>query len=386
MHLDPAIPAIVVTLGAIVGAGLVLRLLKQPHVVGYVVVGVLLGPHGFAVMSDLEGLSRLGAVGVIFLLFFVGMEVSPHRLVSTWRVSVIGTGLQILTSVAAIAVVGWLLDWSLGRVVMIGFVISLSSTAVVLKVLENWGELGTPRAEDAIGVLLVQDLAVIPMVIVVGLLGGGDEAASHWHLQLIGAAILIAIVVWLLRAKEIQLPFGQSFREDRELQIFASLAICFGLGLLTGFFQLSSALGAFVGGMIVGASKQTKWVHESLEPFRIVFLALFFVSVGMLVDLSFVMDRLGLVVALLFLALLTNTLLNAVILRFLGYSWPDSLYSGTLLGPIGEFSFVLSSVGFQAGIINEAGYQLCLAVIALCLTVSPLWMSLGKRIRDRDVR
>ena len=383
MHLDPAIPSIVAALCAIVVVGLLLRSLRQPHVVGYILVGALLGPHGLALVSDVDRLTRLGSIGVIFLLFFVGMEVSPHRLISTWRVSIVGTLLQILGSIAAVAALGWALEWSSGRIVLIGFVISLSSTAVVLKVLQSWGELDSPSGQDALGVLLVQDLAVIPMVVVLGLMGGHDGSTGHWHKQMMGVALLTGVLFWLFRRKEIHLPFREALRGDPELQVFASFTICFGLGLATGLLGLSSALGAFVGGLVVGAAKETEWVHESLEPFRVVFLALFFVSIGMMVDFRFVLDKLGVVVLLLTVALVTNTVLNAGILRVLGYPWRESLYSGTLLAPIGEFSFVLAAVGSQAGIINDTGYQLVLAVIALCLTVSPLWMAMGRRARPK---
>ncbi|MBW2424228.1 MAG: cation:proton antiporter [Deltaproteobacteria bacterium] len=385
MHLDPAIPSIVAALCTIVAVGLLLRSMRQPHVVGYIAVGALIGPYGLGLVSDVDQLSRFGSIGVVLLLFFVGMEASPHRLVSTWRVSLVGTLLQILGSVAAVGALGWLLDWSIGRMVLIGFVISLSSTAVVLKVLGSWGELDSPSGQDALGVLLVQDLAVIPMILVLGLMGGEEASTAHWPMQFIGVVVLGVVLVWLFRAREIHLPFREVLREDEELQVFASFTICFGLGLMTGLLGLSSALGAFVGGLVVGAAKETEWVHESLDPFRVVFLALFFVSIGMMVDFPFVLGKLGVILLLLVLTLLTNTFLNAAILRSLGYPWRESLYSGSLLAPIGEFSFVLAAVGVQSGIINDSGYQLVLAVIALCLAVSPLWMALGKRLREPPV-
>jgi CPA2 family monovalent cation:H+ antiporter-2 len=381
MHLDPAMPSIVAMLFIVLVVGIALRAMNQPHVVAYLLAGVAVGPHGLAVVPEGELVGRVGALGVVLLLFFVGMEVSPQRLATTWRVSLVGTALQVVASVAVVWVLGAVLDWSIERIVLIGFVISLSSTAVVLKVLESWQQQDTREGRDILGVLLTQDLFVVPMVIVVGLLSG-ESSEVHWGRQVVGTILLTILVWWVFSRDELHLPFRRILRADRELQVFAGFAICFGLALITGLFDLSSALGAFVAGMVVGAARETKWVHESLEPFRVVLLALFFLSVGMLLDIDFVRQNIGAVSALLLLALLTGTLINGLILRALGYTWRASLYAGCILAPIGEFSFVLAAVGAQSGIVVDYGYQMAIGVIALSLVVSPMWMSLGRRIHD----
>lgn len=162
--------------------------------------------------------------------------------------------------------------------------------------------------------------------------------------------------------------------------MFAALLICLGLSLLTGLAQLSTALGAFAAGILVTAARETKWVHHTLEPFRVIFVALFFVSIGMLVDVSFISSHTMQVILLVVAVLVGNTLLNGIILRFLGYRWRESLYAGALLGQIGEFSFVLAAVGLTAGIISDIAYQYTIAVIALSLLVSPFWILAARRI------
>lgn len=143
MHLDPSLPVLVSVLFGILIIGFILRKLHQPHVVGYLLAGILLGPYVFGVMQDKELVGRLGAIGVVLLLFFIGMEVSPKRLVSSWRVAVIGTLFQILISILCVWLLGEWLDWPINRSILLGFVISLSSTAVVLKILQEWKELDT---------------------------------------------------------------------------------------------------------------------------------------------------------------------------------------------------------------------------------------------------
>ena len=380
MHLDPAMGAIVGALFLILAVGLALRFLRQPHVVAYLIAGVLIGPGVTGLFMDTDALTRLGAVGVVLLLFFIGMEVSPRRLASSWKVSIIGTLLQILISVGFVWVVGAWLDWPFGRVLMLGFVISLSSTAVVLKILSDWNELDTPVGQDAVGILLVQDFAVVPMLIILDQLGGGSSEHSNIWLQVTGGAVLLAILADLAVREEIRLPFLKWLKRDEELQLFGALSICFGIALLTGWMGLSTALGAFVAGMVIGAARETQWVHHSLAPFRVVLLAIFFVSIGMMLDLRFLVANLALVLALVFVILVVNTFINAGILRLLGDPWKETLYAGALLAQIGEFSFVLAAVGINSHAISEYGYQLVISTIAVSLLFSPAWIMLVRRL------
>jgi len=380
MHLDPVLPYTVGAILAILILGLLLRSLKQPHVVGYLIAGVVLGPHGIALVQDEVILGRLGAIGVVLLLFFIGMEASPRKLIENWKVAVLGTLLQILVSIGCVWPLGLILDWPIERIVLIGFVISLSSTAVVLKLLHDWKEFDTKVGQNVLAILLAQDLAVIPMLIILAMFGGSDAEHSNIYLQA-GGSVLIAVIVGYIAVKNtIHLPLGRILGEDMEMHVFAALAVCLGLSLLTGLAGLSTALGAFVAGMLIGAAKETRWVHHSLEPFRVVFVALFFVSIGMLVDLDFLQSHWYQVGALIFLVLITNTFINGVILRMLGDNWRDSIYAGTLLSQIGEFSFLLAAVGIQAHIISDYAYRMTVVVISMSLLLSPAWIMLVKYV------
>ncbi len=380
MHMDPIMPFAVGAILLILLIGTVLKLAHQPHVVAYLIAGMIIGPSGIAIVSDPELVGRLGAIGVVLLLFFVGMETDANKLIANWKLAILGTFLQILLSIFFVWLLALWFDWSLSRTILIGFVISLSSTAIVIKLLQDTGVLASKVGQGVLSILLAQDLAIIPMLIILGLLSTGEVDGLHLLKQGIGALLAGALFVYIVSRKQVHLPLSSWLKEDRELQLFSALSICFGLALITAWLDLSTALGAFIGGMLIGAAKETQWVHHSLEPFKVLFIAVFFVSVGMLLDTDFLLENWLEVSALTLIALLTNTFINALILKIAKFNWRDSLYAGVLLSQIGEFSFVLAAVGLQAAIINDYGYQLALCVISLSLLVSPLWIMLGKMI------
>ena len=380
MHLDPALPSIVSTLLTILLVGMGLHRMKLPHVVSYIFTGIILGPHVFGLIIDHPLIERLGAMGVVFLLFFIGMEVSPKKLLETWRITVVGTIIQMFISIVFVWLLGKWFSWPLSRSILLGFVISLSSTAVVLKILQDNKELETDTGQNVLGVLLFQDMAIIPMLIIIGLLGGTAPDNSQVILQIIAGILLFILMAFITAKESIHLPLSKWLKGDHEMQIFAALAICFGLSLITGLFGLSTALGAFVAGIIVGAARETQWVHSSLEPLRVIFIALFFVSIGILVDINFIKTHWLQVSILVLAVIITNTFINAIIIRFLGDSWRDSLYSGALLSQIGEFSFVLAAVGMQSNLISNFGYQLTITVIAFTLIISPAWIAGARKL------
>ena len=380
MHHDPLLLKLLIAVLALLGVGLMMRFLRQPHIVAYLLAGVLLGPHGMGLFDDPETMARAGEFGVALLLFFVGMKVSPRKLMARWRVTGIGTMVQIIASVGVVAVVGLILDWGLNRILLIGFVISLSSTAVVLNVLQDRRELHTQAGRDVIGVLLTQDLAIIPMLVIIGLLGGDTPSRESLALQGAGIFFIGVMLWWLISSDRVRLPLGARLRSDHEMQVFAALGLLLGMAYLTAWFGLSAAMGAFLAGMLIGVAKETNWVQSRLDPFRVVFVALFFVSIGALVDLSFFNEHFALIVSLSGLVLVTNWLINAFTFHLLGESWGHSVYTGALLSQIGEFSFILAAVGLQVGTITDFAYQLTVAIIAVSLLFAPAWINLASFI------
>ncbi|MHC4729152.1 MAG: cation:proton antiporter domain-containing protein [Planctomycetota bacterium] len=274
------------------------------------------------------------------------------------------------------------LDWPLSRSVLIGFVISLSSTAMVLRLLQYGRAAKTRIGEQVTGILLAQDIAIVPMLVVLGLLRGEAPDAGRIVVQIAGAALFVGLLVWIARRGELRLGIGRLLGRGHEMQVFAALIVAVGLSLLTDLAGLSTALGALLAGMVISAAKETHWVHESLEPFRVVFVALFFLSVGMLLDLRFLAEHWALILVLTVLAFLTNTFINFGILRGFGSSWRHSLYGGALLAQIGELSYVVAAVGRQAAIVSDFADQATVCIITLTLRSAP-WSTASWRCASR---
>ncbi len=378
MHIDPALPAFVAAILAILVVGFLMKGLRQPQLVGYLVAGLIIGPHGLGVLEDPDLIGRIGGMGLIVLLFFIGMEASPHALLSRWRLAIFGVALQVLFTIGLVWTIGWFYAWSWAQVLLLGFVIALSSTAVVLQLLKDWNELDTQTGQNVLVVLLAQDMALVPMIIAINVMGGGVVTGAELLAQLAGAVVLIGIAAWVFTRKHVKLPFSAYLRADHELQVFAALIFCFGLSLISGVLGLSTALGAFVAGLVVSSARATDWVHRSLDPFRVVFVAVFFVSVGMLIDLDYVRDNLGLLGLLVVVILVVNTLLNAGVLRLLGSSWRRAGFAGALLSQVGEFSFILAAIAHTSTLVDDEAYRLIVAVIALSLMLSPPWIAFCK--------
>jgi CPA2 family monovalent cation:H+ antiporter-2 len=383
MHGNTLIPVYTLVIVTILVTGLIFKTVRIPYVISYLFVGILLGPHGVGLVQDIQMIKQFEVVGLVFLLFFVGMEISLDELLRNWKIPLIGTVIQILLTVFIMFLLGTFLGWPFTRVLLIGFVISLSSTAVVIKLLNEWNQHDTHVGRNVIGVLLVQDIALIPMIITLDLMQGKEMPVKDLVLQLVGGTLLVLMVIFLFRRKEIHLPFLSYFRGHRELQIFGALAICFGMVMLTEFFRLSPFLGAFLAGIYVRATRETDWIHLTLEPFYVFFVAIFFVSVGMMLDLDFVLRNWGIILLLVGLTFVLNTSVNTSMMRILGEPWRESLMGGAMLAQVGEFSLILLSVGEHSGIVSDFTYQTILALITLTLLLSPPWIVLFRKITGR---
>ncbi|MEL7147391.1 MAG: cation:proton antiporter, partial [Bacteroidota bacterium] len=205
-------------------------------------------------------------------------------------------------------------------------------------------------------------------------------------MQLVGGLMITGLIIYLLKKEEIKLPFDKTLKDDHELQVFGGLIICFMLSLFTSFFELSAGLGAFVAGLFVHASTSAKWLHDTLHPFRVVLISIFFLSVGMLIDLNFLMTNWQIISLLVVAVLLGNQGINAVALKLLGNSTKESLYGGALLAQIGEFSFVLASIGFHSDLISLFSYQLTIIVISITIFASPIWSGLTAFVLKLDIQ
>ncbi|WP_289054427.1 cation:proton antiporter [Carboxylicivirga marina] len=380
ISIDPVLSKFVILSMVIIVVGFILQVFKQPSIVTYLIVGVLVGPYGFKLVTDEILITNLGSLGLVLLLFFVGMEIHLPNLITNWKVSIIGTLIQIVFSVVVVWLLGKFFNWEINQVILLGFVISLSSTAVIVKLLQERGELFTKVGQNVLGVLIAQDILIVPMLIIMGYLGGNKPEITEVIKQIIGGLLIIGIIIYILIKKEIRLPFMSYISKDHEVQVFVAFTLCFGFSIITAFFGLSSALGAFVAGIILSSTKSTTWVHNSLHAFKIMFVALFFVSIGMLIDLQFLKANAIIIGSLVLIVFVVNNAINILIMRLFCKDWKLSFYAGALLSQIGEFSFILGSTGYYSGIITIYSYQLIISTIALTLFISPLWINFARKI------
>jgi len=382
MHLDPMMLNITIALFVALLFGFMAVRAGLPIIIAYILTGVVMGPSMLGMITDTQMVERIGELGVVMLLFFVGMEVSIPRLMERWKVAIVGTTVQILISVGVCVTLtaSFGLPTNLG--ILFGFVISLSSTAVVLKMLQDANELDLPFGQNALGVLLVQDISIVPMMIVLGLLGSGEVNLIDLSRQVIGGIAVLSLVIWLMRTGKFHVP--DFLTSSFEKRVLMGLMLCLGASSLTSWLGLSPALGAFLSGLVLASSDQSDWVEEHLESVHIIFVAIFFLSIGLLVDINYLMEHVTVVLGATLLVFLFNSGSNILVMRAMGETWQMALITAGLLSQIGEFSFLLAAVGLNAGILDHDLHKMTVLVIALTLLLSPFWMMLVNRIARQD--
>lgn len=360
--------------------GYFLKRLRQPYLIAYIIIGVCLGQHGFDVFQSEKQIEFLGEIGIILLFFFIGMEISLPNFVKQWRVAIMGTLMQIIISALAMFAVGYYAGWSIARSMVLGFVIALSSSAVVIKLLEEKKLLNSKIGKDVLSILLTQDIAIAPILIITTFLGGEIQSSSEIILQVFGAILIFTILLVLYKKESIQFSWLDSLEEDHEMQVFMAIVFCASGALLIGVLGLSPALGAFVGGIVVHAAKETDWIHENLHPFRIIFVAVFFISVGAQIDLQFLSEHLQLIMILMLMVFVVNHAVNASVLKLFGSPWKEAILGGALLAQIGEMSFLVCFTAYSSQIITAFGYNMAICLISLTLLFSPLWILISEKV------
>ena len=372
--LDPIIIMIAVLAIFVILISLLLRKFKQTYIIGYIFVGILLGEHGFSVVKDSQSVYLLGEIGVILLLFFIGMEINLIDFIKRWKVAVVGTLSQIILSVLIVFLIGNYLNWSVARSVVLGFVIALSSSAVVIKLLQDKKLIETRVGKNVLSILLAQDIALVPLLIIIAQLGGQTQETSQIILMSVGAILIVGTLIYIYIKKSISFPFANKIERDHELQVFMAIFFCFGGALITMFFGLSAALGAFVGGIIMNAAREADWIHHTLHSFRVLFVSFFFIGIGLQIDLNFIYTNIWSLTTAVLVVFLTNQFVNALVLKLFDCNYREAFLGGAYLAQIGELSFLLSSTALALGIIGNFGYNFTISLISLTLIISPFWI------------
>jgi CPA2 family monovalent cation:H+ antiporter-2 len=359
--------------------GMLMARLKQPALVGYIIAGVLLGPSAFGVVENREQIGGLAELGVLLLLFLIGTELSVRVFMVTWKMALTAVALQVVGSLAAIFLCSMILGFTTAESILLGFVIALSSTAVAIKILEETGQIRTRTGRITIAVLIGQDLAFLPMLLIVENIGGGT--LGFWAIVQIAISVgVLILLVQTLNKRRVNLPFARIVMGNIDLSPLTGLVYCFGFGAVFGLMGLSPAYGAFLAGLVVGRSTQREQMIQAVRPVQSVLIMVFFLSVGLLIDLKFIGANLSTVLVLLLIVTLFKTALNIGIMRFLGETWQRASLQGLTLSQLGEFSFLLAATGLSAGAIGEEHSRLVIAVTVLSLAVSPLWLTSARRV------
>lgn len=368
-------------------SGVVVFLLQRIHipaVVGLLVAGLIVGPSGLGLIGNIEEVDRLAEVGVVVLLFTVGLEFSLSRLLAMWR-PMLSVGLpQVAVCVAGVLAATWWHLGSFGPALFAGMLVAMSSTAVVLKVLADRGELGTPQGRLAVAVLLVQDLLVTVFMLVIPLLApAAARGETSTAVSLARGFFVLALILVGSRYLLGPLLFQVVRTRNRELFLSLIFLLCVGTAMLTAWAGLSLALGAFLAGLALSESEYAHQMFSEVTPFRDTLSSLFFVSVGMLLDLRFVASHAPLVVGSVLAVLALKFLAGAVPTLASGYPLRISVLTGVALLQVGEFSFVLAGRGIQLGLVSPANYQTFLATAVLTMVLTPFLIAAGPTLADR---
>ncbi len=363
---------VIIVIAALLG-GILARALKQPLILGYILAGVAVGPYtGGVTVTDVHNIEKLAEIGVALLLFALGLEFSLRELRPVRNIAVIGTPIQIILTVVFGYTVGRWLGWDAVPSLWFGALISLSSTMVIVKTLENQGIMGTLSSRVMIGILIIQDLAVVPMLIILPQVSDPQAGLPVLGFSILKAAIFLALMIIVgTRIIPRVMKFIANWN-SRELFLIFTTAIGLGIGYGTYLFGLSFAFGAFVAGLLLSESDFGYQALSDIVPLRDIFSLLFFTSIGMLLDPQFLLYHLGLVFFLVLIVMLGKGLIFAVLSRLFRYRNVIPLATALGLSQVGEFSFVLGRVGVETHSISPAFYSQVLTMTIITMLLTPL--------------
>jgi len=384
MATDP-LTAIALVLAAAVGLGLAMGRMRMPAAAGFILVGVALGPSGARLIATSDAIETLADLGVLMLLFIIGMEMRLQAFRKSLPLALGVTVINIVVIASSVAAFAYLVHGEVAGGVVIGFMLSISSTAVAMKMMEDAEEKDTHTGRVALAILVAQDLAVVPLLLVTNALGRPPSGAGYLLilLRLALALVLLGGFIGVLnRVKSFRFPASEYLLKNFDVGTLGVLGICFAAASLSGLLGLSPALGAFLGGLAVGHSTLRRGALVMAQPVQSILLFVFFLSVGLLIDLNYLIAQVWVIGAALVVVTGGKTVLNFFLLMLGGEKFDTAFSASLFLSPVGEFSFVIASAALSVGALTSEGHKLAIAVIAMSLLVSPLWF-LSARLAHR---
>jgi CPA2 family monovalent cation:H+ antiporter-2 len=372
--------ALVILVALVFGLGM--TRLKQPPILGYIIAGLILGPSGLAFVESRDQVSILAEMGVLLLLFVIGIELNLRTFKKVWLVTSLATLLQILICTAVTWSISFFLGWSNGLAILLGFITAISSTAVAVKMLDTIGEVNSEIGQISIGVLIAQDFAIVPMILILRNFHSDLSILGLFAKLLLAVGIIAGLIYYLSQKQRVRIGFLADVIRQKDLLPLVSLAFCFAAAAISGLIGLSAAYGAFLAGLTIGNTHERSAVLDTVKPIQSTLIMVFFLSIGILMDVGFIYTHLATFLLLLLLITVGKSAINILILRFLQIPWSEAFLVGVVLAQIGEFAFLMASVGHESKIIDEFGEKLILSLTALSLLFSPLWMTLARHLKN----
>jgi len=359
----------------------ILNKLRIPSIVGFLISGMLIGPHGLELIKDVHLVEIFAEIGVVLLLFTIGLEFSLKKIFTLRKaIFVIGFMQVLITFLAVVGICLAFLKFDMNTSLIMGSLISLSSTAIVMKLLFDRGEIDSPHGRISLGILIFQDLSVVLFMMMIPVLGGTEKDILK-IIKITGESVVIILLVILSARWLVPLLLHQIVRTRmRELFIISIIFICLGAAYLTYRLGLSLAIGAFIAGLIISESEYSYQAISDVLPFKDSFNGLFFISIGMLMDIDFLLENLGMVIISVVGVVLLKTLISTGIIFSLWSNLRVSLQSGLILSQIGEFSFILSVAAMKQGLMQEEMYQLFLSSAIVTMLLTPLLVVISPRV------
>jgi len=355
--------------------------LKLPSIVSFLVIGMLVGPYGLQLITNQDAIDTFGSIGIVLLLFTIGLEFSFQKLMRSWRTVIIGGTVQVLATIVAITLITRYFGMPFNEALIFGFIVSLSSTAIVMKILQEKGEVDTLQGRTLLGILIFQDLAIIPMMLITPLLvGSGGPDMNALPLQVGKVALIILVIIVMARWIIPAFLFRVAKEKNRELFLVTLAGTCILVAWLTSEAGLSFTLGAFIAGLIIGESEYNIDALGHIIPFRDVFAAIFFLSIGMLLNTQTVFVDFYYVAMMVLIIIGVKILTGAVAAKVLGMPTRVCVFCSLALCQIGEFSFVLAKNGLDTALIPEKVYQIFLAGAIITMALTPFAMNASPRV------
>jgi CPA2 family monovalent cation:H+ antiporter-2 len=360
---------------------LIFTKLKIPTVVGYLLTGVIAGPYLLALTGNKEEIEALAEIGVVLLLFTIGLEFSLQHLVKIRRIVLFGGFFQVIITAAIFFGVSQLYDMGIRSGFFMGFLIALSSSALVMKLLQERSEITSNYGRTVLGILIFQDLLLVPLLLLTNLLGNNTiDAGQEIFILLLKVAFIITLVYagnkWVMpRLLDII-----TLARNQELFIMSIILFCFGIALLTSSLGMSLAFGAFLAGLMISGSEYSHNVFGNFLPIKDIFTSFFFVSIGMLLNVTFLIDNIVLILISVVLVITLKTIVAGATGFILGHTLKGTLLIGLSLSQVGEFSFILAKMGFNYSLISNFHYQLFLAVAVITISITPFLLKLSPQL------